>query len=463
MPPLNAPYRRPYSAPIAPSSAPMASPVAGNGFLGNILGSPDTSGASGAFFSSFLGDSPMAAGLQQAAKLQQINALKQQTAQYLLGKGLADNPEEAMTLAGNPQLVSLLQKDNSIASQFEQRKAIAEQAGIKPGDPAYQPFVTTGQWRDTGSTGRVIPVGNGQLYNQDTGKFITAPGVGGVDQSSLDPNNAPILEPGQRDEQFLKTLDPNTAAVIKGIVNYDIPLDKVSSMRGNQRQQMAALARRYDPTFDMQQYGARKKTRDSFTSGPYSQVKGSANLVIQHLDALVENSKQLGTTSYPLLNSGINLWNTETGQTAIKKFNADADAVASELAKVFKGTGVSSEEEVKQWRANISPNDSPEQIRASAQEVITKLLASRLDTLNNIYKAGVGAPKDFTILTPHSKQVLAKLGIDADAVEQGTSGSDTVPPPDAGSLPTPQTQQEFDALPAGSHYIDPDDGKEYVK
>lgn len=31
------------------------------------------------------------------------------------------------------------------------------------------------------------------------------------------------------------------------------------------------------------------------------------------------------------------------------------------------------------------------------------------------------------------------------------------------NLPKPQTQEEFDKLPKGQHYIDPDDGKEYVK
>lgn len=37
------------------------------------------------------------------------------------------------------------------------------------------------------------------------------------------------------------------------------------------------------------------------------------------------------------------------------------------------------------------------------------------------------------------------------------------PPPAPGGLPTPQTPAEFNALAPGSHYIDPDDGKEYVK
>ena len=31
------------------------------------------------------------------------------------------------------------------------------------------------------------------------------------------------------------------------------------------------------------------------------------------------------------------------------------------------------------------------------------------------------------------------------------------------SLPMPETQEEFDALPSGTKYIDPDDNKEYVK
>lgn len=46
-----------------------------------------------------------------------------------------------------------------------------------------------------------------------------------------------------------------------------------------------------------------------------------------------------------------------------------------------------------------------------------------------------------------------------------TAGRSFPEAPNAGGedLPTPQTQEEFDALPPGTRFIDPDDGQEYIK
>jgi hypothetical protein len=103
----------------------------------------------------------------------------------------------------------------------------------------------------------------------------------------------------------------------------------------------------------------------------------------------------------------------------LKDFNTVADAAASELAKVFKGTGASSEEEIKNWRANLDPNASPAQLKAAIHTAITDLLGSRLDTIRSQYQATMGKPADFTILTPHSRAVLKSLGVDPSQLEQG--------------------------------------------
>lgn len=283
---------------------------------------------------------------------------------------------------------------------------------------------------------------------------------------------------------FLESLSPEDATLVKQIANYQVDITKATSMRGkgtaSERQRMATLVSQYDPTYDMTQYPARAAMQKSITSGTYSQTLNSANLVIQHLDALSGAFQQLHNQGGLLTpwNAVANPFKQATGDANIKNVQQAADAVASELAKVFKGSGVSSEEEIKHWRANLDPNMSPEQMDASVKFLIGELLKSRLDTVRAQYQSAMGHPQDFAFLTPHSKEVLTKLGIDPATLDNSTSsaipfdttgldrtGIDTQKGADQSAapakLPEPQTQEEVDALKPGQHYLD--NGVEMIK
>ena len=237
----------------------------------------------------------------------------------------------------------------------------------------------------------------------------------------------PLTDAGKPDsaaqDAFLQALPPATAALVKSVANYQMDISKVTSLRSDQRQQLAQLVTQYDPTFDMTQYAARAAMRKSVTSGTYSQAINSANLVIQHLDALKNTVDGLGNTQFQPINAAKNAFAAQTGSTAIKQFNTTADAAASELAKVFKGTGVASEEEIKNWRSNLNVNDSPQQITAAIDTAVTQLLKSRLDTIATQYQAAMGKPADFTFLTPHSIHVLQDLGVDPSQLDPSTAAA----------------------------------------
>jgi hypothetical protein len=236
----------------------------------------------------------------------------------------------------------------------------------------------------------------------------------------------PLNDSGVPDQaaqaEFLSKLDPSTASLVKGISDYRIPIEKVTSLRGDERQRLAKIVSQYDPNFDMSQYATRSAMRKSVTSGNYSNALNSANLVIQHLDALEKAADDLGNGSYPWLNAGKNLYSKQTGDPAITKFNTIADAAGAELAKVFKGTGATAESEIKAWRSNLDPNASPEQIKASIHTAISDLLKSRLDTISSQYSEAMGRPSDFAFLTPHSREVLKQLGVDPADLDPTTGG-----------------------------------------
>ena len=121
------------------------------------------------------------------------------------------------------------------------------------------------------------------------------------------------------------------------------------------------------------------------TSGTYSQLINSSNLVIQHLNKLSEIADTMHNTSYPLLNMGKNIYSQQTGDDEITNFKTTRAAAAAELAKVFKGTGASSLTEIKDWEDNLDPNASPKQIQTSSKTLVTDLLGSRLDTIRSQY------------------------------------------------------------------------------
>lgn len=232
-------------------------------------------------------------------------------------------------------------------------------------------------------------------------------------------------------EQFLSGLDPSMAALIKGIANYQLDIPKVTSLRGGERARIAQIVSQYDPTFDMSQYGARAAMRKSITSGNYSNAINSANLVIQHLDTLKKSIAGLDNSNFTPYNTVANWMKSAGGDPAINKFNTARDAAASELAKVFKGTGSTSEEEIKAWKGNLDLNGSPAQVKAAIDQSID-LLASRLDTIRTQYQSAMGKPTDFNFLTPHSREVLKDLGVDASVLDtdgaiEGSGGEPPAP------------------------------------
>ncbi|MGP2491068.1 hypothetical protein ACTDI4_05505 [Mesorhizobium sp. PUT5] len=307
----------------------------------------------------------------------------------------------------------------------------AEAAGLQPGTPEYQRFMASGGG-DTNGNFKVV--GNRMLRvgPDDQVTDVTPPSTAQVGSGIYNLDSLPVVPLGDSgapdpyvQQEFLSQLEPATANLVKGVADYRIPIEKVTSMRGGERQELAKLVSQYDPTFDMSQYPARAAMRKSITSGNYSQSLNSANLVIQHLDALQKAAGELDNTGYPSINWAVNTGKQQLGKPSITAFNTAADALASELAKVFKGAGASSLEEIRTWRSNLSPNASPEQIKASAQMVM-ELLKSRIDTINSQYTAAMGKPAEFTFLTPHSREVLQDLGFDPaqlDPLAAGDEGS----------------------------------------
>jgi hypothetical protein len=78
-------------------------------------------------------------GAARAGEQREMRQTQNATAQFLIQRGIAKDPEEAMALVQQPELMRFILKDGG--TEFTQRAEAAAQYGLTPEDPRYQSFV----------------------------------------------------------------------------------------------------------------------------------------------------------------------------------------------------------------------------------------------------------------------------------------------------------------------------------
>lgn len=251
------------------------------------------------------------------------------------------------------------------------------------------------------------------------------PTIGGGGGAPL-PANMPEGVPGQKNERALQGVSAGDAAVIKQLAEYKIPLPSGMALRTPYWQNILGRTALYDPTFDATQYNVRMGVKRDFTSGTSSKTALSLNTAIGHLESLAKAADELDNSSFTPLNSIVNRIQPLAGDPRVKKLNTTANAVAGELATVFKNTS-GTDQEIKSWREQFSAYDSPRQIKEGGVNQAIELIGSRLGALRNKYEQGLGKPIDFQILSPKSRRILKSLGADVDALDPGGANMPEIP------------------------------------
>ena len=244
---------------------------------------------------------------------------------------------------------------------------------------------------------------------------------------NIEPLGARLPVPASGDVQraAIADLPPGQQNVVKKLVNYEIPLPSGMALRTPYWQGILERAASYDPSFDASQYNVRMALKRDFNSGKSAQNIRSLNTAIGHLDTLAEKAKALDNFNLPAWNWVENKRISAMGDKRVTGFLNAATAVESELAAVFKGMGAT-DQEIKQWRANLSENQSPAQLKESIGTAI-ELLSSRLGALQSQYETGLGKPKDFKFLSPKSEAILKKLGVDTSIIDTVPQARSNVP------------------------------------
>ena len=221
----------------------------------------------------------------------------------------------------------------------------------------------------------------------------------------------PLASPEER-ETFLQGFPQEIQNTIKGITDYSLNLKDIASLRGDQRLQLAKIAKTYDPTFDMTQFPTRAAFRKEFSSGKMGGNIRSFNTAIEHLSEL--DSAVEGVPSNPVKaltamqrTAAEQLAGKSKTAIAMKKEQTALTAVAGELATIFKNTG-GTDQEIQKWFDAYDPNDSAEAKREFIRTGV-KLMQGRLGAIETDFERVMGKKNDRPILSEKNKGTVEKF------------------------------------------------------
>lgn len=255
-------------------------------------------------------------------------------------------------------------------------------------------------------------------------------------------------------EDYLKQLPVGTANLVRKYASGELAVTPQMT-RTPAGQQLLGAITQYDPSFDATNFQKRQQTATAFSKGLQGNAVRGANQALYHMGNLyqrVEDLNNLGGLGTPL-NAPINWVEEKLGDPRQGQFLQTAQAVGSELRRVFAGAGGGSLAELNKWESSIPLNASEAQQKAYIQNGMD-LLRGGIQALNTQYQSGMGLNKDVTdLLDPKAREIYNKLSEGKNPnVKKTTSQKQG----DILSQPKKVTNDaEYNLLPSGTTFVDP--------
>ena len=225
---------------------------------------------------------------------------------------------------------------------------------------------------------------------------------------SAQPASSTVGDPSLTGEAYLQSLPEGIRSQVKSIVEGRMQPPSGFALKSPQIQFLMKAAAQYEPGFDLTKWGARAATAKDFASGQAAKNVTSLNTVIGHLGDLKRAADELDNYSIPVINEIGNAYHNATGGAKVNNFNLARNAVADELAKVFKGSGIS-DHEIAQWKSTLNAAQSPDQLKGAVKTAIS-LMESRLSALNDQRDRGMATQSEpRSLLNDKSQKALKEV------------------------------------------------------
>jgi hypothetical protein len=302
---------------------------------------------------------------------------------------------------------------------------LASQLGIEQGrlkleQAKFAQPIKIGEFQDFSGTHAIYgkPTVNPQT-GETTYTPVNAPAAGAAGTEGRSPGMTPLsqIDPNLHGEELLKqaNLSAPDAALVRKLANYDFAVSAVAAIK---KPELVGLVAQYKPGWDEKNYAAQQAVAKKISSGTWADAIVAANKTVNHVSDMISHVDDLGNYSSDWFNEAtgpLTRQYSKQYQDAIGTFTTDKLGVAGELAKVFKGTGVSAEQEVQEWKKHYSEYGAPTLLKSGAKEAL-HMMMGQLDPLaakyNQEMRYSPGDPgyktgRDF--LSPEAKVKFDKI------------------------------------------------------
>ena len=164
-------------------------------------------------------------------------------------------------------------------------------------------------------------------------------------------------------DAFLKTLSPTDQAHVKALNEGREPFPTAKMMASNPYyERLADAVAQYNPDFDATAFSTRKNANMAFTTGIQGRQLLAFGSAVKHLETLGGLIDALKNKDVVQLNRFNNIWEKQTGQSAVTNFESAKGIVAKEIMKsiVTGGGGVEERQELSHL---MDAAKSPEQLK----------------------------------------------------------------------------------------------------
>jgi hypothetical protein len=371
------------------------------------------------------------AAAQQGGSMRDMTQHERLAAAYEAAMAKGDLQAAALLKAAIPEKTIKVGQNESIVSATDPTKVIfANTAGI---DKERQKIEADrdmqsvkGKQEAILAAMRLDPLG----INAPPGGYVKA--LSGKSDDTLAPadgGDAPVTLAerlqGKTGNAALKEMPVAVANRVKAIL--DGRESFPSTARNNPRSaQLLDLAAQVDPDFDAVNFNKRNQTAAAFAKGKQGDALRAANQAIAHAGSLYDSIEKLDNFSGAAtpLNYLVNPTEKFFGDERQGVFHQKAVAVASELRKVFAGSGGGSLSELKEWQESFPVNASQHAQKAYLMSGM-ELLQGAVDSLQTQYENGMGKASGMkSLISPKSQAILDKINGKAPS---STNPSDAAP------------------------------------
>lgn len=253
--------------------------------------------------------------------------------------------------------------------------------------------------------------------------------------------------------EYFDSLPNHVKPLVNAVLENRIPTVGKTPLSKQAMTQLFEITTNVDPTYDATNFQKRQQTATAFAKGKQADAVRGANQALYHMGNLYKNMEELnnfGGIATPL-NKVVNPVEEFFGDPRPGKFRQTAQAVASELRRVFAGAGGGSLSELNKWEESLPVNASESQQKAYILNGLD-LLKGGLDALNSQYQAGMGLNRDVSdLLDPKARKVFNKLQLGQSPYEKPVPQTKAqkqgaILKQSSGSPPAGVSQAEWDAM-----------------